>query len=118
MATCRDVWHHTVRSYQWYVHLFSMPATCLTNIVSQDSSLYFQKVKEARSLQDRWRKEAGVDVVERVTNKLRQNTGMKVQVAREGDDEYFAGILRAVDRGIGVHADYAPYVSAISVAIV
>ena len=70
-------------------------------------------MKDARSLQSRWKDEAGVDIVQRVIDQLRQTTNMKVQVAREGDHEYFAGVLRAVDRGIGVHADYAPYVSTI-----
>jgi hypothetical protein len=81
-------------------------------LLVQDKNLYFESVKEARSLQSRWKNEAGVDIIQRVVDKLRQTTNMKVQVAREGDDEYFVGVLRAVDRGIGVHADYAPYVSA------
>jgi hypothetical protein len=63
-------------------------------------------------LQRRWKNEAGVDIIQRVVDKLQQTTNIKVQVAREGDEEYFVGVLRAVDRGIGVHADYAPYVSA------
>lgn len=45
-------------------------------------------------------------------SRLQQLTDMEVRVAEEADREYFAGILRAVDRGIGVHADFAPYVSA------
>ncbi|KAK2038822.1 hypothetical protein LZ31DRAFT_477883 [Colletotrichum somersetense] len=75
-------------------------------------ALYFDTVAEARALQDRWKKEAGVDVVERVMDKLRSVTDMEVRLASEGNKEYFAGILRAVDRGIGVHADYAPYEAA------
>lgn len=43
-------------------------------------------------------------------DKLRETTGMNVRLAREGEKEYFAGVLRAVDKGIDVHADYAPYV--------
>ena len=39
---------------------------------------------------------------------------MIVQVAHEEDGrEYYAGILRAVDAGMHVHADFAPYVSSI-----
>ncbi|KAI9686196.1 MAG: hypothetical protein M1822_003851 [Bathelium mastoideum] len=77
-----------------------------------DKNLYFNSVKEARSLQDRWQKEAGVDVIGRVIARLQQMTDMKVQLATEDQREYFAGVLRAVDRGIGVHADYAPYEAA------
>jgi hypothetical protein len=62
-------------------------------------------------LQERWKKEAGVDVIERVIARLQSVSGMSVRVASEDDREYFAGILRAVDRGIGVHADCAVYVS-------
>lgn len=76
-----------------------------------DKSLYFDSVVKARSLQDRWKDEAGIDVIRRVITKLQSMTDMKVQIASESEKEYFAGILRAVDRGIGVHADYAPYVS-------
>ncbi|ORY71361.1 uncharacterized protein BCR38DRAFT_416567 [Pseudomassariella vexata] len=76
----------------------------------KDKNLYVKSVEEARLLQRRWKNEAGVDIIQHIAEKLRQTTNMKVEVAR-GDDEYFAGVLRAVDRGIGVHADYAPYVS-------
>ncbi|TVY84948.1 hypothetical protein LSUE1_G002741 [Lachnellula suecica] len=77
-----------------------------------DKTGYFESVKDARSLQNRWKNEAGVDIVKRVVDRIRQTTGMKVQVASEQDSEYFAGVLRAVDRGILVHADYAPYEAA------
>lgn len=61
------------------------------------------------SLQARWKSEAGIDVAGRVMDSLRKISGMMVSRAYEGEQEYFAGILRAIDRGIGVHADYAPY---------
>jgi hypothetical protein len=51
-----------------------------------------------------------VDVIDRVIARLQSVSGMAVRVANEGDREYFAGVLRAVDRGIGVHADCAIYV--------
>ena len=76
-----------------------------------DKEGYFSKRKEACSLQDRWKNEAGVDVIQRVVDSLHRVTGMPVRLAREDDKEYFAGILRAVSHGIHVHADYAPYVS-------
>ncbi|KAK2031323.1 hypothetical protein LX32DRAFT_691729 [Colletotrichum zoysiae] len=49
--------------------------------------------------------------MERVMDKLRSVTDMEVRLASEDDKEDFAGILGAVDRGIGVHADHAPYVT-------
>ncbi|KAI1858178.1 hypothetical protein JX265_010846 [Neoarthrinium moseri] len=73
---------------------------------------YFDAIEAAQSLQNRWKKEAGVDVLQRVMDKLQNATGMPVRRAREGDREYFAGILRAVDAGMHVHADYAPYEAA------
>ncbi|KAK7911859.1 signal transduction protein [Apiospora marii] len=76
----------------------------------KDKNAYFDSTEAAYSLQRRWRDEAGVDVLARVASKLQDATGMTVEVAREeGDREYFAGILRAVDAGMHVHADYAPY---------
>lgn len=35
---------------------------------------------------------------------------MVVRRAQEGDHEYFAGVIRAIDTGIQIHADYAPFV--------
>lgn len=78
---------------------------------STDKDGYFEAAEAARSLQKRWREEAGVDILPRVVDKLQQATGMPVRLAREGEKEYFAGILRAVEAGMHVHADYAPYVS-------
>lgn len=72
---------------------------------------YFHKVKGAYSLQDRWRDELGIDVIERVMQSLRQASGMLVRRAREDERDYFAGVIRAIDTGIQLHADYAPYVS-------
>ncbi|KAF2965901.1 hypothetical protein GQX73_g7673 [Xylaria multiplex] len=70
---------------------------------------YFAKVKEACSLQDRWRDELGIDVVERVMHSLRTASGMVVRRAREEEKDYFAGVIRAIDTGIQIHADYAPF---------
>lgn len=77
-----------------------------------DPDQYFHKVPEAMALQNRWKVEAGIDILERVVQCLKQATNMPVRLAREGDREYFAGILRAVERGINIHADYAPYEAA------
>jgi hypothetical protein len=95
-------------SHRWKI----APLACVcADLANQDRDAYFDKVHEARSLHRRWKDEAGVDVIDRVAEKIGQTTNMKVHVARGGDREYFAGVLRAVDRGMGVHADYAPYVS-------
>ena len=34
---------------------------------------------------------------------------MAVRLARESERDYFAGVIRAIDTGIQIHADYAPY---------
>ncbi|KAK6511886.1 hypothetical protein TWF481_000790 [Arthrobotrys musiformis] len=78
----------------------------------KDPQSYFDKAPGAWSLQTKWKSGAGIDVVERVIEVLRKATGMPVRLANEGEQDYFAGILRAIDRGIGVHADYAPYEAA------
>lgn len=75
-----------------------------------DKGAYFEGIKEASSLQDRFKKEAGIDVMQRVADSLRKATGMPVRWAMEGDKEYFAGVVRALDSGIQIHSDYAPYV--------
>ncbi|KAI0538362.1 hypothetical protein GGR58DRAFT_513067 [Xylaria digitata] len=74
-----------------------------------DKEGYFAKVKEACSLQDRWRDELGIDVVERVMHSLKTASGMIVRCAREEEKDYFAGVIRAIDTGIQIHADYAPF---------
>lgn len=81
-----------------------------TDCEVKDKGEYFDSVEAVRALQDRWKAEAGIDVLQRVMTALREASGMPVRLASEGDRDYLAGILRAVDRGIGVHADFAPYV--------
>ena len=71
--------------------------------------MYFQKAPAAASLLDRWRDEAGIDVISRVMELLSQLTDLPVRRAREAEQEYFVGILRGVQHGINVHADYAPF---------
>lgn len=75
----------------------------------KDKDGYFARKVEASSLLARWSDEAGIDILDRVITRLHQTTGMPVRLARDGEKEYFAGILRAVSHGIQVHADYAPY---------
>lgn len=48
--------------------------------------------------------------MDRIVQCLRKATGMPVRLATEGDKEYFAGVVRALDSGIQIHADYAPFV--------
>jgi hypothetical protein len=49
--------------------------------------------------------------MERIAQTLRDASGLPVRRAREGERDYFAGIVRAIDTGIQIHADYAPFVS-------
>ncbi|KAF3019266.1 hypothetical protein E8E14_005885 [Neopestalotiopsis sp. 37M] len=74
-----------------------------------DKEAYFAKVADAYSLQNRWKEELGIDVMERVAQSLRDASGMVVRRARESDRDYFAGVVRAIDTGIQIHADYAPF---------
>ncbi|KAI0974374.1 hypothetical protein F4678DRAFT_458341 [Xylaria arbuscula] len=75
-----------------------------------DKDGYFEVALEARALQGRWKTEAGIDILQRVAEMLHGKTGLPVEVAREHDGrEYFAGIVRASDAGIDVHADNALY---------
>ncbi len=46
----------------------------------------------------------------RVCQKLREICAVPVRIAREGDIEYFAGLLRLVNRAAKLHADYGPFV--------
>lgn len=48
--------------------------------------------------------------MDRIVGCLGKATGMQVRLATEGDREYFAGVIRALDSGIQIHADYAPFV--------
>ncbi|KAK3056836.1 hypothetical protein LTR09_002629 [Extremus antarcticus] len=75
----------------------------------EDKGSYFSSVREAQSLQDRFRTEAGIDVLGRVCQKLREICAVPVRIAREGDIEYFAGLLRLVNRAAKLHADYGPF---------
>ena len=63
----------------------------------------------ARSLQERLKREANVDIVGRVCSILQEKTGLPVRMAKEGDREYFAGLVRVVDNTIQIHADYGPF---------
>ncbi|RYP33634.1 hypothetical protein DL767_004683 [Monosporascus sp. MG133] len=74
-----------------------------------DKETYFSSVKNAYSLQDRWKKELGIDIIERIAHSLREASGMVVRIARECERDYFAGVIRAISTGIQIHADYAPF---------
>lgn len=67
-------------------------------------------MSEAYDLQRRWKTEAGIDLLQRVSDRLSDVTGLPVRVATEGEQEYFAGIVRCSQYGINMHADYVPYV--------
>ncbi|GAD98458.1 hypothetical protein SNOG_14103 [Paecilomyces variotii No. 5] len=76
---------------------------------ANDKEGYFSKVKEARLLQERFRKEANIDVLSRVKDVLQRATGLPVRIAREDDREYFAGLIRLINKSALLHADYGPY---------
>ncbi len=56
-----------------------------------DKETYFEKVEAAYSLQNRWKNELGIDVIELVAESLRKASGMVVRLAREDERDYFAG---------------------------
>jgi hypothetical protein len=76
----------------------------------KDKEKYFQLVAGARSLQNRFVEETGIDIVARVAKLLAQTSGLPVRTAMEGEREYFAGLLRTVNSTALIHADFAPYV--------
>lgn len=79
--------------------------------MTTDKDLYLSGVRAAYSLQDKWKHSLGIDILERVMETLRRTSGMEVRLAREREKEYFAGVIRAINTGIQIHADFAPYVS-------
>ncbi len=83
-----------------------------------DKETYFNKVEGASSLLNRFKEEANVDVLGRVAAVLQDATGLETRVAREGDRDYFAGLLRVVNNYIQIHSDYAPYVRNIYMLII
>ncbi|KUL90576.1 hypothetical protein ZTR_00187 [Talaromyces verruculosus] len=68
-----------------------------------------QNVDQAKELQNRFRNEANIDVVARVKDTLERVIGLPVRIAREGEREYFAGLLRLINRSALLHADFGPY---------
>lgn len=77
---------------------------------AQDMGKYFSLVEPARSLQDRFIREVGVDIIARVKEVLHGASGLPVRLARQDDKEYFAGILRVVEGNfIAPHADFGPF---------
>ncbi|KAJ4290807.1 hypothetical protein N0V90_010002 [Kalmusia sp. IMI 367209] len=75
----------------------------------QDKQTYFASVPSARELQERFIQEAKIDIVARVASYLRTVTNLPVRLACEGNQEYFAGLLRLINSSALVHADYGPY---------
>jgi hypothetical protein len=74
-----------------------------------DKNAYFASVPSARALQDRFIKEANIDVVSRVASYLQTVTALPVRLAREGKQEYFAGLLRLINSSALIHADYGAF---------
>lgn len=70
---------------------------------------YFAAVPDAYRDQ-RFVFDRSFDPVERLIGKLAEVWDAPVQVAREEEyGDYFAGIIRLASKGIGLHADYAPF---------
>ncbi|KAI0861118.1 hypothetical protein F4860DRAFT_179136 [Xylaria cubensis] len=74
-----------------------------------DKESYFGGVEEANALLDKWKKQLDIDVVKRVMLSLSKVSGMAVRPAREEERDYFVGVVRAIDAGIQIHADFAPF---------
>lgn len=87
-----------------------MPLSRSSCLHPTDPDAYFNRVEDAHLLQNRFRKEANVDIVGRVRDLVEQTTGLCTRIAREGERNYFAGNLRVVDNSVQIHADYGPYV--------
>ncbi|EKG14423.1 hypothetical protein MPH_08412 [Macrophomina phaseolina MS6] len=106
-----DIVHtHPIGSYDQEVVFPPIGSAGISQFEHQDDkATYFSKVPAALTLQERFKSEANIDVMARVAKILQQASGLPVRLACEGEKEYFAGLLRVVDEGIQIHADYAPY---------
>lgn len=109
MAAYWQCWHYSVRSSARY---FEYGPGCLNSRLTHiDKASYLAKVDAAQSLQDRFYNEAGIDVLSRVQSILQQSTDIPVRIAREEDREYFAGLVRMINKSALLHADFGKYVS-------
>ncbi|CAG8117484.1 unnamed protein product [Penicillium olsonii] len=100
---------HTIDSYGANVQppIGKVGVTQFDN--QNDKKAYFESVPSARALQDRFIKEANIDIVGRVASYLHTVTTLPVRLAREGNQEYFAGLLRLINSSALIHADYGAY---------
>ncbi|RYP21340.1 hypothetical protein DL765_002241 [Monosporascus sp. GIB2] len=80
-------------------------------VVLEDKETYFSSVKNAYSLQDWWKKELRIDILERIAHSLREASGIEVRLTHESERDYFAGVIRAINTGIQIHADFAAFTS-------
>lgn len=106
---------HQMDSYSNKVY---PPIGCvgITQFDKQGSkSAYFSAVTKAQALQQRFIREAGVDVTARVLAAFRRVAppGFAVRLAQEdGEDgpmSYFAGLLRMINHSALIHADYGGF---------
>ncbi|KND86909.1 hypothetical protein TOPH_08467 [Tolypocladium ophioglossoides CBS 100239] len=84
----------------------------ITQFENQTSKeTYFASVERAQSLQKRFMREAGVDVVGRVQSLIQSVAplGLPVRLAQEDGKQYFAGLLRLINSSALIHADYGPF---------
>ncbi|CAG8071282.1 unnamed protein product [Penicillium olsonii] len=88
---------------------FPLSFYAVLRICKPDKKAYFESVPSARALQDRFIKEANIDIVGRVASYLHTVTTLPVRLAREGNQEYFAGLLRLINSSALIHADYGAY---------
>lgn len=73
---------------------------------STKRDLYFEQAIAARAERDAVTSKSGVDPLERAMQRIREDAGVDISIARESDGrEYFAGIVRRMNDGIRLHAD-------------
>lgn len=69
---------------------------------------YFSDVQEANKLQRVVFSES-FDVIQRLIDIVTPHTEAGIGVAKEGEREYYAGIIRQASEGVDLHADFAPF---------
>jgi hypothetical protein len=77
---------------------------------SRDKSYYFDRVNEAKLKLDSIYSMAGINVIDRVMDKIRDVSKKEVSIAREksNGEIYFAGLIRYIQRAF-IHFDFAKF---------
>jgi hypothetical protein len=74
----------------------------------KDKAEYFERAGRAREQFAELCARAGWNPIARLQHELHKRCDLRVTVAREGNREYFAGLIRFIEHGTLKHVDFAP----------